>query len=426
MSIDQIAVLVVFILMLLGFMLNKWSFGLVSLTCCVLLSLVGVLDVESAFAGFAMKNVILIAGMYVIVAAFSKTSLVTTIRKRVLQMQGNKNSFAIIVVLMVLTVFFAQFLPASATITVMIMFLSAFSDDGEITPSRMLLPIASLGMMASCALPIGMGLTVATYDNVFIDAYGEELPRMQVLDYFKVIMIPLICCIICTVLTYKMLPKRSVDNTKLKKVKEVAPISKRDEWIIYVVFCGIMACMFLNSILGDLMYIAPVVGSLILVYTKAMDIDEARGAATSSQTFMLAGILVMSNALASTGVGEMIGNFILGLMGENPSSFKILLIFALATGLMTNVMSNSGCANIMLPLGVATAVAAGWNPVSLLLIVECCCHAACLLPSGAPSTAIAFAAGGYKLKETLPWSLLYFVVVILSSTLSVLLFCPPM
>ena len=141
-----------FIFMIASFCLNKWPFGLTTMTCCIVLVLTGIMPIEKAFAGFAMKNFILIAGMYVICDAFGKTSLLTKIRGRVMKLQGGNNSVLLLMLLMFFVMCFAQFLPSSGTITVMIMILTALSADGDVCPSRMMLPMAIMGGMWTCLL----------------------------------------------------------------------------------------------------------------------------------------------------------------------------------------------------------------------------------------------------------------------------------
>lgn len=76
----------IFLFMIVSFCLNKWPFGLTTMTCCILLVVTGIMPIEEAFSGFAMKNFVLIAGMYVLCDAFSKTSLLASIRNKVLSM----------------------------------------------------------------------------------------------------------------------------------------------------------------------------------------------------------------------------------------------------------------------------------------------------------------------------------------------------
>ena len=377
-----------FIFMIASFCLNKWPFGLTTMTCCIVLVLTGIMPIEKAFAGFAMKNFILIAGMYVICDAFGKTSLLTKIRGRVMKLQGGNNSVLLLMLLMFFVMCFAQFLPSSGTITVMIMILTALSADGDVCPSRMMLPMAIMGGMWTGRIPVGVGATSYLTPNKYISSYGDTLPLLTIIDTFKVSIVPMLLLSIYVILTYKMLPKRDIDQSKMKKVKDVAPMSRKHEIVTYVVFLAVMASLFMNSILGDIMYVCPAAGAAALMFMGVQNQKDMQRVLSGDMLFMLAGIFVMADALSASGAGVMIGEFILGLMGENPSGITVLAVFAVVGVVMTNLMTNSGTKNVLLPLGVATAVAAGWDPRGLCLLINTICSCAVFLPSGAPSTAL--------------------------------------
>lgn len=415
-----------FIFMIASFCLNKWPFGLTTMTCCIVLVLTGIMPIEKAFAGFAMKNFILIAGMYVICDAFGKTSLLTKIRGRVMKLQGGNNSVLLLMLLMFFVMCFAQFLPSSGTITVMIMILTALSADGDVCPSRMMLPMAIMGGMWTGRIPVGVGATSYLTPNKYISSYGDTLPLLTIIDTFKVSIVPMLLLSIYVILTYKMLPKRDIDQSKMKKVKDVAPMSRKHEIVTYVVFLAVMASLFMNSILGDIMYVCPAAGAAALMFMGVQNQKDMQRVLSGDMLFMLAGIFVMADALSASGAGVMIGEFILGLMGENPSGITVLAVFAVVGVVMTNLMTNSGTKNVLLPLGVATAVAAGWDPRGLCLLINTICSCAVFLPSGAPSTAIAFAAAGYKIQETFLWALGFAAVTIVSFVFSIHFFFPVM
>ena len=413
----------IFLFMIVSFTLNKWPFGLTTMTCCALLALTGIYPISKAFGGFGMKNLVLIAGMYVIVDAFGRTSLLTAIRKKVVKMQS-KSTFAVLLILMLLTAAFAQFLPASGTITVMIMILSALSPDGELCPSRMLLPIGVLGMMWTTKIPIGMGATSHLLPNQFISGYGDTLPLLQITDLFKVCIIPLLLLTAYVMLTYKWLPKRSIDEGKMKAVKESAAMPKHHEIIVYCVFAVVMVSLFLNKVLGDIMYIIPACGAIILQFTKVESQKDMQRVLSGDMIFMLAGIFVMADALSESGAGVLIGEMILKLMGSNPSGLKVLFVFAIAGVVMTNLMTNSGCKNVLLPLAISTAVAAGWDPRGLVLIIGTANYFAVGFPSGSGECAVAFAAGEYNPAKVLKFTLPYMILAILSCAVSATLFYP--
>ncbi|HJC48422.1 MAG TPA: anion permease [Candidatus Lachnoclostridium pullistercoris] len=420
---EMYIVIALFAFMIISFCIGKWPFGLTAMSCCILLVLTGVMTIEEAFSGFAMKNFVLVAGMYVLCDAFGKTRLLTAIRQRVMQLE-KKSNVILLLILMFLIMIFAQFLPSSGTITVMIMILSALSPEGDLCPSRMMLPMAIMGGMWTSRLPVGMGATSHLLPNQYISSYGADLPLLTITDTIKVSIIPMILLSLYVILTYKMLPKRSVDQSKLKSVKDKEGMSRFHETVTYVVFVGVLASLFMNSLLGDIMYIIPAAGAAVLMFTKVESQKEMQRVLSGDMLFMLAGIFVMGDALSASGAGVMLGDFILGLMGENPSGLTVLIVFAIVGVVMTNFMSNSGTKNVLLPMGVATAVAAGWDPRGICLLIQTVCSCAVFLPSGAPSTAIAFAAAEYKLQETFLWSLGYAVLTVLSFVVSINFFFP--
>lgn len=74
----MIITLAIVIGMIVMIMSDKFAFGAPPLIACVLLVLTGCATMSEAFAGFVDKNVIMIAGFMVVMAALEKTSLIRT------------------------------------------------------------------------------------------------------------------------------------------------------------------------------------------------------------------------------------------------------------------------------------------------------------------------------------------------------------
>ena len=104
---EMYIVIALFAFMIISFCIGKWPFGLTAMSCCILLVLTGVMTIEEAFSGFAMKNFVLVAGMYVLCDAFGKTRLLTAIRQRVMQLE-KKSNVILLLILMFLIMIFAQ------------------------------------------------------------------------------------------------------------------------------------------------------------------------------------------------------------------------------------------------------------------------------------------------------------------------------
>ncbi len=410
--------------MIFGFFLNKWPFGITTMICCIALVVTGVYGVKDAFSGFSSQNLILLAPMFAMSAAFGKTSLLTKIQNRMIDLKG-KSGLALLIAMYAIIILLAAFLPTTAMMTIMLMFLMALGDTGDITPARMTIPILAMISIWGTKLPIGMGATSYITLNAFYEGMAaDEGQLLTILDQFKVSVIPCTVCTLYCLFAYKLMPNDTYDATKLKSVKEKETIPKRDETIIYAAFAVVMVSLFFSKALGDIMYVMPAIGIVVLLLTKAMSVKEVTTAMTQDAVWMIAGVLVMADALGDTGAGEMIGSMILKVLGGNPSGLTVMVVFALVTVLMTTFMSNTATRNVLVPIAASTCLAAGWDPRGVVLIVAFCANVAIAFPSGSPACGIAYAAGGYKISKTLKFTLPFIVLAIVSVVLSASLFFP--
>lgn len=85
-------VLGLLIFMIVMFFTHKVPYGVTTMTCCVVLALTGVFQIQEAFSGLANKTTILIACMFTIAYAFGKTSLINKIRASMEKIKGKAES----------------------------------------------------------------------------------------------------------------------------------------------------------------------------------------------------------------------------------------------------------------------------------------------------------------------------------------------
>lgn len=420
-------VLAIMAFMIVGFLLNKWPFGLTTMTCCTLLALTGVFSIPEAFAGFCNKTLILLVGMFGMVSAFQKTSVVDKIQAQMLKLKG-KSGMALVVGLYVVTIALACFMPTTANMVVMLMFLVALGDSGEVTPTRMTIPLLAMIAIWGSKLPIGMGAAShlnlnARYEGMLPE--GSEGMLLDLPTRFKVMIVPCIILTVYCLIAWKWLPNKSFDTSKLKtKEKKKEDLPQWKENLILFLFVVIMITLFFGTKLGDYMYLIPLVCLLILTFTGCMSVKETVNAITIDAVWMIAGVLVIADALGKSGAGDVLGNAILKLLGGNPSGLFVMFVFALVTTVMTTFMSNSATSNVLIPVAASVAIAAGWDPRGLVLICSFCSGIAIAFPSGSPACGIAYASTGYKLTDTFKFTLPFLVLAIVSIVLSANFFCP--
>ena len=185
-----------------------------------------------------------------------------------------------------------------------------------------------------------------------------------------------------------------------------------------------MLLMLLNKYTGNMLYLAPAAGVLVLIYTKVVSGPEAVKGLTADMTWMLAGVLIVADALGSTGAGDMIGNAILSILGEDTSDVTVMFVFSFATVIMTTFLSNMATQSVLIPIAASVALAAGWDPRGLVLIIGTCNYYALGFPSGSGEAAVCFAAGGYNPLKVMKFTFPYMIIAAISTAVSAQLLFP--
>ena len=414
-------VLGLLVFMIAMFFTHKVPYGVTTMTCCVMLALTGVFDISTAFSGLANKTTILIACMFTVAYAFGKTGLINKVRNSMERIKG-KSGLAFIIFLFLVTIVLAQLMGRTAIISIVALFLVSLDDKDEICASRMI--FAAFAVMAAWSLkfPVGLGATMSPTANAYYEGIINN-PDLMLLpgDFIKVSFIPATALTVYALFAWKFIPRHGVNTSDVKEVKEAAAISKRDETIINIVFIGVLLGFIFGARIGNLMYVIPAAGVLVLLYTKTLTTKETVNSLTGDMVWMIAGVLVMSDAIGKSGVGDMIGNWLLILLGEKPSGMFVLFVFAVTTIVMTTFMSNTGTAAVLTPIAASLSMVAGMDPRGIVLIINIASIMAIAFPSGSAECALAFAIGqhepGKLLKFTMPYLLIAVVTLVVSASI---------
>lgn len=414
-------VLGLLVFMIAMFFTHKVPYGVTTMTCCVMLALTGVFDISTAFSGLANKTTILIACMFTVAYAFGKTSLINKVRNSMERIKG-KSGLGFIVFLFLVTIVLSQLMGRTAIVSIVALFLVSLDDKDEICASRMI--FAAFAVMAAWSLkfPVGLGATMSPTANAYYEGIISN-PALMLLpgDFIKVSFIPATALAIYALFAWKSIPRHAVNTSDVKEVKETAAISRRDEMIINIVFIGVLLGFIFGAKIGSLMYVIPAAGVLVLLYTKTLTAKETVDSLTGDMVWMIAGVLVMSDAIGRSGVGDMIGNGLLVLLGDKPSGIFVLFVFAVTAIVMTTFMSNTGTAAVLTPIAASLSMVAGMDPRGIVLIINIASIMAIAFPSGSAECALAFAIGqhepGKLLKFTLPYLLIAVVTLVISASI---------
>ena len=429
MNINLIITLLVMIFMIVSFVIQKWSYGLTAMTCVVVLTLAGVIDVQTAFSGFSNTTTVLIATMIVIAGQLSRTSLISRIRSLMAKAQ-NKGGFLLILLICAFTALLTQLMGMTAVMAIMLLFVQTLKDDDAsgISQSKMIFLCATMICTWFGRFPIGMGAALPLTTNAYYEGLvgGDSSQLLGIFDFMKVGLLPSIIGTIYCLFAWRLVPKQelrtdAVDLGVAGKQGGKTVMSQTHEMIVYLGFLVTLVSFFFSNHLGSYVYLIPAVIVIVFIFTGVMTSREAIAGLTGDMIWMVAGVLVFSTALSQSGAGEYIGNLVLSLLGSNPSGLTVTIVFTVVATIMTTFMSNNGTVAILTPIAASTAVAGGMDPRAVVSLVSMASCLAIAFPTGCSAATLAFAVGGFNpikmLRFTLPYNIIMMVSLIISANI---------
>ena len=399
--------------MMAMFIWGKYAYGLITMTCCVILAATGVLPLSGAFSGFCNQIVVLIAPTLALSEALKRTSLIGSFGTLLDRMKGTHGTLLILAFYAV-GIIMAQFIPTTGAIAILIVFLATLGNTGDITTKRVMMPLLGVMVAWKFRTPIGLGATTFAMVNGFAgDILAPEF-QLQLLDPFLYAIVPSLCLTIYCIFCWKLMPKddSAIDESKLKKQAQVELLPMNKQYIVYGVFVVVVALMLFNIL--NLRYLAPAIGVIILIFTGCLKVPEAVKPMTSDMIWMIAGVLAVADALSKSGASELIGSVLQSGLEHVTNPYIICLIFSAVTVIMTTFLSNTATQAVLIPIAASICATAGWDSRGLLLIIGTCNYFAIAFPSGSGEAAVTFAAAGYNPVKILKFTGIYCVIAIIS------------
>jgi len=338
-------------------------------------------------APFASPLIWLFLAGFILAEAAARTGLDRTLAGMVFRAAGSRAT-AVLVAAMGITFVLSMFMSNTATAAMMIAVIAPVLR--TLPPGHPFRPALPLGIAVSANLG-GMGTLVGTPPNAiaagFITRAGTEV---SFLDWMALGLPPalLLAGVLGTFLVYRYRATGLyLDRRALASAQETgprAPVWQRG--VVVMVFSVTLLLWMFGPAPAAVVAFVPIT---VLSITGVIGIAEIRQLRWDV-LILMAGGLSLGVAVTETGLatwlvdGLPIGG--LGLLGAG-------LIFALLTAFMSNFMSNTAAANILVPLGAAAAMSVGGAPGILPVIIALSASTAMCLPIATPPNAIAYSTG---------------------------------
>jgi len=178
-----------------------------------------------------------------------------------------------------------------------------------------------------------------------------------------------------------------------------------------------MLAVVLSVLFGFLpIYIAALTGSVIMVLSGALTMDEAYRNVEWRAVFLIAGMLPMGIALQKTGAATLLTEQVVALVG-GMGPLAVVAAFYIVTALGAQVMPTAAVAILMAPIAISTAADLGMSPYALMMTVAMSASASFMSPVAHPANVLIMGPGGYRfvdyIKVGLPLTVVCLIVVLL-------------
>lgn len=392
---SQITITLLFLLFaIVMFMWEKIPLGLTSMIVCVGLVVTGVLEWQTAFAGFIDSNVILFVAMFIVGGALFETGMANKIGGIVTHFA--KTERQLIVAIMVIVGVMSGFLSNTGTAAILIPVVIGIAAKSGYSRSRLLMPLVFAAAM-------GGNLTLIGAPGNMIAQSGMEGIGLKFgfFDYAKVgVPILIVGIIYFAFIGYKFLPnKEGSDEGIFDESKDFSHVPKWKQYLSLVILLLTLVGMIFEEQLGIKLCVIGCMGALALMITGVISEKDALASIDLKTIFLFGGTLSLAAALEQTGAGELIAEKVIGMLGDNPSPYVLTFVIFMLCCVMTNFMSNTATTALMVPIGISIAQGMGADPSAVLMacvIGGSCAYATTI---GMPANTMVVTAGGYTFKD---------------------------
>jgi len=365
----------------------------------LLLTLLGVFEPQEAFMPFSNQIIFLMIGGLVLGQSIKKHGLDKLIAYNML-VYSRGSIDRLVLLAMIITGFLSMWMANTVAIAVILpvvlSILNAIPKELSNVRIKMLLAVsisASIGGMAmltgSTPAMIAAAFLVQRRPFSFIDWAYYSLP------------VSLLSLTVAFLILKQVYPstkiKLNIDSV-IEQKKQFEHLTAQQKKVI-LIFSATIFLWFMGSQIEVWLGLPASISSAAIVSILAVlamfgfNLLDLRDLQTIQWEliFLVGGGILLGEAMIASGTAGKISSLIASLHGlSTPIIILLLSVISLA---LTNFISNSATAAIMIPITIETSAILGFNLVPFVVAVALSATAAFITPIGAPSTALVYATG---------------------------------
>ena len=371
-----------------------------ALAGAIVLGLLGVIPVNTVYSGLSNSTVVLFAAMFVIGASMFHTGLAQKLGQTVVKLSGSSEN-GLMAGIMIAAAGLSSVTSNTGTTACLIPVILGICQAAKIPASRQMMPLAFAAGLG------GIITLVGTPPNI-IAAGALKAAGLRPFGFFEFawIGVPLTVAGLIYMLTIgkRLLPKEQISADGVKIDEEAAAEAKagvsdpKKMWITGFVLLAVVIVMALD-IKGVPLEVAAGIGALVLVISGCLSEKQAYRGIDWVTIFLFAGMMPIATAMDKSGAGKMIAEWVVGLLGGNPSPMVLTAALFLLSAGLTQFMSNTACTALLAPIGISIAQGVGASPHAVLMAIAVAASCAFSTPVGTPPNTLVLGPGGYKFND---------------------------
>lgn len=164
--------------------------------------------------------------------------------------------------------------------------------------------------------------------------------------------------------------------------------------------------------------IAAVMCAALMVITRVLTLSQVYRGIDWNTCILIGAMIPPAIAMTKTGAAALIGDHVVGALGSAGPNAVMAGVFVVSA-VISQFISNTSAALVMMPIGIATAFDLGVNPLPMMLSVAMGASASFLTPFANGVSLMVYGPGGYKFRDfwklglvVLAWTLIVTLVVI--------------
>lgn len=328
------------------YLTEKFSVAVTTVLGMLALIFTGVISFNEAFSCFTSTNVMLVLGMIIIVESLLDSGIATKLGHMLFGLVGKSEKFFLEIIFLS-AAFFSLFSTNAALVAMYMPLIASVSasSGGKITKKHTYLPLAMGGLIGGTGSLAGSTAPLLANDVL-------EITGSRTMHFFSPLPIS-VAVIVVVALSYwffvydLQVKWFDFEEQTLNLTEEEYPLDPKKAVVSMTVFLVCIVLFIIQPFNWELGLIA-VAGAMVLIITGCVDGQHAMSNMQWSALVTLGAALAIAKGFVSSGVGEVIMDWLIVVLGDWVANPVVLVTLFLLSGfLLSQFMSNGSLVSML-------------------------------------------------------------------------------